>query len=168
MDPFTVVPIASLTKAFFSQTAAICEHEKKFTWVTPIKNILPDFRPESETLFQKMTMVDALSHRAGIENPFYWAGCMNDNLIPQENNMAFINGLKQVGQFRGEFRYCNPGYDIAARALNTVNGAPWNDILHSRIFQPLSMSRTSTDAAFRPDDNVAKPIALWTMPHPSK
>ena len=51
---------ASLTKAIVSAAIGLCVEDGKFTWDTPVKDILPDFHTRSEILHYHMTPVDCL------------------------------------------------------------------------------------------------------------
>lgn len=153
----TIFPCASLTKAVVSAAMAICVEDGKLGWDTLIKDILPDFSTKSDNLRNQMTTVDCLSHRAGMQSSLYWLGSMNNVLVSKENSMNLINDLKQVKPFRNEYLYNNLGYEIASHVLEQVTGEPWEQILHSQIFQPLCMSRTGTRHSFsQGDDDVAK------------
>jgi len=155
----TIFPCASLTKAVVSAAVGLCVEDGKFSWDTPVKDILPDFRTRSEILHHHMTPVDCLSHRAGMQSSNYWLGSMNNVLISKRNSMNFINDLKQVKPFRNEYLYNNLGYEVAAHILEKTTEEPWERIVHSRIYQPLGMTRTGTHAYFDTGDNVAKAYA---------
>lgn len=156
VDEKTIFPCASLTKAVVSAAVALCVEDGKFSWDTPVRDILPGFRTKSEVLHHNMTPVDCLSHRAGMQNSLYWLGSMNTVLIAKEKSMDFINDLKQVKPFRNEYLYNNLGYEIAAHILEEATGDPWKRILHTRIFEALGMSRTGTRANFDDGKNRAK------------
>ncbi|KAL8904629.1 MAG: hypothetical protein Q9207_003150 [Kuettlingeria erythrocarpa] len=156
VDDATIFPCASLTKAVVAAAVGLCVEDGKFTWDTLVKDILPDFHTRSEVLHHHMTTVDCLSHRAGMQSSLYWLGSMNNVLISKEKSMDFINDLKQIKPFRNEYLYNNLGYEIASHILERATGKPWDWILHSRIYQPLGMTRTGTHAYFDTGDNVAK------------
>ncbi|KAL8874002.1 MAG: hypothetical protein Q9174_000598 [Haloplaca sp. 1 TL-2023] len=156
IDDATIFPCASLTKAVVAAAIGLCVDDGKFDWDTPVKDILPNFHTRSEILHHHMTPVDCLSHRAGMQNSLYWLGSMNNVLIAKEKSMDFINDLKQVKPFRNEYLYNNLGYEIAAHILEDATGEPWDRILHSRIYEPLDMTRTGTHAYFLEDGNVAE------------
>lgn len=152
----TIFLCASLTKAVISAAIGLCVKDGKFTWDTPVKNILPDFYTRSEILHQHMTPVDCLSLRSRMQSSLYWLGSMKNLFISKENSMNFINNLKQVKPFRNEYLYNNLGYEIAAHIFEKATGESWERIMHSQIYEPLGMTRTGTHAYFDAGDNVAK------------
>lgn len=152
----TIFLCGSLTKAVISAAIGFCVEDGKFTWETPVKDILPDFHTRSEILYHHMTPVNCLSHQSGMQSSLYCLGNMNNMLMSKANSMNFINDLKQVKPFRNEYLYNNLGYEIVAHILEKATGEPWERIMHSRIYQPLGMTRTGTHAYFDSGDNVAK------------
>ncbi|KAF9350434.1 hypothetical protein BGX26_011398, partial [Mortierella sp. AD094] len=66
-DPFTeetVMPIASVTKAFTSTAIGELVAEGKMDWdKTPVSKYLPEFELQDPVLTSQLTMVDLLSHR---------------------------------------------------------------------------------------------------------
>lgn len=160
VDAETVFPCASLTKAVVSAAVGMCVEEGKFGWDTPVKEILPEFHTRDQVLHHHMTPVDCLSHRAGMQASLYWLGSMNNVLIAQENSMNFVNDLQRVKPFRGQYLYNNLGYELAAHILARVTSAPWEQILHRRIFEPLGMTRTGTNIQCSTGNNVAKTYTI--------
>ncbi|KAF3074082.1 hypothetical protein CFAM422_003842 [Trichoderma lentiforme] len=114
----TIFPCASLTKAVVSAAMAICVEGGKPGWDTPIKDILPDFRTNSDILRNHMTAMDYLSHRAGMQSSLYWLGSMNNVLVSKENSMNLINDLKQVKPFRND-----QGDDDVAKTYQALDDA---------------------------------------------
>ncbi|KAF1913118.1 beta-lactamase/transpeptidase-like protein [Ampelomyces quisqualis] len=155
VDEETIFPCASLTKAVVSAAMAICVEEGRLGWNTPVKDIVPGFHTQDETLHQQMTTVDCLTHRAGMQSTLYWLGSNNNILVPNNKSLDFVNDLERVERFRDHYLYNNLGYEIAAHVLNSVTGNVWDQMLQKRIFEPLEMARTGTRAYFR-TDNVAK------------
>ncbi|KFA45548.1 hypothetical protein S40293_06604 [Stachybotrys chartarum IBT 40293] len=156
VDDTTIFPCASLTKAVVAAAVALSVEDGHFAWDNRVKDILPHFHTKSEILRNHMTPIDCLSHRAGMQASLYWLGSMNNVLISCNKSMDFINDLKQIKSFRNEHLYNNLGYEIAGHILDKVTGVPWGNVLQSRIFQPLLMTRTGTRAYFDGGDNVAK------------
>ncbi|KAG0315912.1 hypothetical protein BGZ97_007706, partial [Linnemannia gamsii] len=66
-DPFTaetLMPIASLTKAFTSAAISELVGEGKMDWdTTPVNTYLPEFAFKDPVLTSQLTLVDLLSHR---------------------------------------------------------------------------------------------------------
>ncbi|KAH7092987.1 beta-lactamase/transpeptidase-like protein [Paraphoma chrysanthemicola] len=120
VDEETIFPCGSLTKAVFFAAMAICVEERLLDWNTPVKNIVPGFHTRDETLYQQMTSVHCLSHRAGM-------------------HLDFVKDLERVHRICEHNPYKNFGYEIAAHTLICISGDVWDQVLHKRVFEPLKM-----------------------------
>lgn len=116
--------------------------EKKLSWDTPLKAILPDFQINDYILWNATTVTDILSHQTGMSIGNYYLGSDNNNLIPIENSMKFISDQQPTNPFRAQFEYNNLGYELAGHIIDRTSGTTWAEMLKRRIFQPLGMERT--------------------------
>lgn len=72
--------------------------------------------------------------------------------------MASFNALKKVGPFRLGSKYSNWNFMLAGEVIERLSGVSYGEFVHSRIFQPLQMDRTTTTQNFQSVvDNFAKP-----------
>jgi CubicO group peptidase (beta-lactamase class C family) len=86
----------------------------------------------------------------------YWLASNNNVIVPLRDSMKVINGLRPVKPSRGQFQYNNLGYEIAAHVIREVSGSSWDEMLHTRLFKPLQMTRTGTHGGFAGAENVAR------------
>jgi CubicO group peptidase (beta-lactamase class C family) len=68
---------------------------------------------------------------------------------------SFLNGLKPVKPFRGQFQYNNLGYEVAGHVIEKLSGTTWDQMLRSKIFEPLETHRTGTHGNFCGPENVS-------------
>ena len=152
----TIFPIASLTKNMVSAIVGMLVEEGKLSWNTPIKDILTDWNVHDSTVYNLTTIVECLGHRTGLQMNNYWLASNNNIIIPLKDSMKLINGLKPVKPFRGQFQYNNLGYEVASHVIRKLSGQSWNQMLQSRLFDPLEMTRTGTHQNFAGFGNVSK------------
>lgn len=152
----TIFQVASLTKSMIAAAIGMLVEDKKMNWDTPIKDILPDWQVHDPIVRNNTTIVDCLAHRTGLQMNNYWLESNNNIIIPKKNSMKLINGLRPVKPFRGQFQYNNMGYEIAGHVIEKVSGMTWDQMLRSKIFEPLEMHRTGTHQNFCGPDNVSK------------
>lgn len=57
----------SVTKGFAAQAIGFLVEEGKLKRTTPIKDIVPEFRPNNETIYNHANMIVLLSHRTGLK-----------------------------------------------------------------------------------------------------
>lgn len=129
--------------------------DKEMDWNTPLKNILPEWHVEDPVVRNTVTIVDCLAHRTGLQMNNYWLESNNNIIIPLKDSMKFLNSLIPVKPFRGQFQYNNLGYEVAGHVIKKLSGMTWDQMLHSKIFEPLQMHRTGTHQNFCGPDNVS-------------
>ena len=156
VDEETIFQVASLTKNMVAALVGMLVNEDKLRWDQPIHEILPDWNVQDSTVRNQTTILDCLAHRTGLQMNNYWLASNNNIIIPPGKSMNLINGLKAVKPFRGQFQYNNLSYEIASHVIKELTGSPWNELLQSRILDPLQMKRTGTHQNFAGPHNVSK------------
>ncbi|PVD35055.1 hypothetical protein C0Q70_06336 [Pomacea canaliculata] len=139
----TLFGIGSVTKAFTSTFLAMLieESQGKYTWQTPIKDILGnDFKLGDEYLTSHVTIRDVLLHRTGLSAPLTPLFAGFPPTVTREQFANLLQYLPMSGLFRDEFNYNNWMYALAGRVGEVMGGASWEELLHQRIFQPLQMT----------------------------
>src|SRR3569833_2572680 len=139
----TIFPICSLTKALTAAAMGILVEEKKVTWNTLVKDVLPSFHPRDGILHDCLTISDILSHRSGMS----WTdnlviGTENNILIASNDGLKFVNKQTRLLPFRAGFSYNNLQYDLAGYVIEELSGQSWFDFVQSRILDPLGLDRT--------------------------
>ena len=104
-----------------------------------------------------MTIRDLLSHRSGFATfggDLLWYSA---NYTPAEV-LSRLRHLKPVTSFRSRYGYQNLMFMVAGEVAAKVAGKPWDEFVRERFFQPLGMTRTTTDInTFAALGNVATP-----------
>ncbi|KAF9187402.1 hypothetical protein BGZ51_001308 [Haplosporangium sp. Z 767] len=143
-DPFTaqtLAPIGSLTKAFTATVIGELVAEGKMDWdKTPVNKYLPEFEVHDPILTSQITLVDMLSHRTGL--PEIDIGWQRSKLSRRE----LIKRLRYITTTSSKLGtktiYNNIMYAIAGEAAANVSGLPYEDLVRTRIIQPLNLSNT--------------------------
>jgi CubicO group peptidase (beta-lactamase class C family) len=162
-DEQTIYHIASLSKAVTSAAFGILVEEKKTDWGTPIKTVLPDFYHPDRAIREELNIVDLLSHRAGVATQnALWIQEHGHLKFSKEETLPMFATLPKVREFRSKFGYSNWGYGLAALVLEKLTGVTWGQYLHSRLFQPLGLTRTFTEDPNSNTDNIANPYVPLT------
>jgi len=127
--------VGSVTKPMTATMLARLVEQGKLSWSTTIGERFPDAREE----YRGVTLADLLAHEGGIP-PFTddaeLAG-MTFTGTPAEQRLAFAKAVLQMP--RGENRYSNAGFTIAAVMAEEVTGRPWEDLLREHVFEPLGL-----------------------------
>ncbi|MCL2008093.1 MAG: serine hydrolase [Treponema sp.] len=144
VEPATVYPLASTTKAMTAVCAAILKDEKKLDFRTPIINYIPEFRMFDDYATKNLCLRDMFSHNSGLpRHDFAWYG-VNGTLAEFVEKIRY---LKPNKPFRTLFEYNNFMFATAGYVIEKVSGKTWHEFIKERLFTPLGMKDSSTTIA---------------------
>lgn len=155
VDVDTVFAIGSNTKAFTAALVAMEVGAGRMAWDGPVVRYLPDFQLSDPWVTREVTIRDLLVHRTGLaRGDLLWHG----SGLERAEIVRRLRWLPQRLPFRSRYDYNNLGYIVVGEALSAASGVSWDDMIRSRLFQPLGMTRSSTSiVALETLDNVAAP-----------
>jgi CubicO group peptidase (beta-lactamase class C family) len=150
--------LGSCTKAFTATLIGILVEKGKLNWTTTMGEIYPELRDRMLPKYRDVTIIELLSHHAGMisnttdagyppgTTAAYWLGLtepitqqryeFTKDILCQPDSPA-VNALPAPGT---TFLYSNVGYVIAGAAAEQVTGKSWEDLVTTLIFQPLGMT----------------------------
>jgi CubicO group peptidase (beta-lactamase class C family) len=148
VTPETIFAIGSTTKAFTAALVGTLVDEGKLGWDQPVREILPSFE-----LGVPATLRDLLAHRTGFARAdLLWAG----NKVDSTRVLETIAKAEPWRGLREEFVYNNVMFLAAGEAAAKVAGAPWGELVHARLLEPLGMESTTwTRGAAQADERLA-------------
>lgn len=144
VDEHTLFAIASTTKAFTAAAIGMLVQDGLIDWDDPVRRHIPEFELADPFVTRDVTVRDLLTHRVGVaghNNVWIAAPFDRGDILERTRH------LPQVRGFRSGYGYNNIMYIVAGELVGEVSGTSWDDVLESRIFQPLGMSRTTTRSA---------------------
>ena len=155
VDDHTLFAIGSTTKAMTAALVGMLVDEKKLAWDDPVTRHLPWFALGDPYVTREITVRDLLTHRAGLGNADYlWYGTDT----PPREILQRVRLLQPTYSLRSSFIYQNIMYAAAGAVIEAVSGLAWEDMLRTRIFEPLGMRDTiATAASLGRQPNVAMP-----------
>ncbi len=158
-DEHTNFAIASNTKAFTTAALAILIDEGKLSWQDRVREHIPEFRMYNAYVTANFNIEDLLTHRSGLG-----LGVGDLMFFPDGSNFTIddiissFQYFKPQSAFRTKFDYDNLLYMIAGEVIQRVSGMKWEDFIEQRIFKPLGMDHTFSNALRAAnDDNAAMP-----------
>lgn len=159
VDTNTIFQIASDSKTFTAAAAGLLVDEGKLDWDEPIINHLPGFMLADEYATRKMTMRDLLAHRTGL--PQFTGDILGPFGYSRAEILARLRWLQPAYSFREKAQYSNIGFFLAGETVANIEGSPWEDVVQTRLFDTLGMTRTGAlFSNLKRDSNVAKSHAL--------
>jgi len=142
VDPDTVFAIGSTTKAMTSAIIGMLVDEGVMSWDDPVRRHLPELAIGDEEVANLVTVRDLLSHRTGLgRTDLLWAGGSADPATILEA----ISRAELRKPFRDHFQYNNVAYLAAGEVSARAAGMTWQELIRTRLLDPLGMSSASTE-----------------------
>lgn len=155
----TIFAIGSSTKAFAATSVALMVDDGKLEWDKPVRDYLPDFKLKDDFASSRMTPRDLLCHRSGLpRHDLLWY----NSVATREQIFGRLQYLEPSRDFRTYWQYQNLMYMSAGYLAGKVAGTSWEDIVRTRIFQPLGMKT----ANFSVDESQRMPD--YSLPYEEK
>ena len=117
------------------------------SWDAPLESMLPELAGDMRSAYRKATLVQLLSHRAGLPRDLRkektMVGFFADQRPNRQQRLAFVSeSLKDKPQAAlGEFSYSNAGFIVAAAIAERATGESYEVLMQREVFQPLGMLR---------------------------
>ena len=158
VTPDTLFAIGSTTKAFTAFILGTLVDEGKIAWDTPVIEYLPDFRLADDYATRRLKVRDLLIHSSGLPRhdlAWYNSPASREELF---HRLAYLEPTRDLGE---EFQYQNLMFMTAGYLAERVTGSRWEDLVRTRIFEPLGMRRSNFSVlASQQDGDHAEPYNL--------
>jgi Beta-lactamase/Domain of unknown function (DUF3471) len=139
VDPHTLFPIGSTSKAFTSALVALLADEGKLRWEDPVVDHVPAFETYDPWVTRAFMIEDLMAQRSGM-SPY--AGDLLAVIgFDAPAIRAQIKQMPLVSSFRSRFAYVNNLFLVAAEVIWRHTGLPWADAVqpaHPTPALPLS------------------------------
>ncbi|HVS62905.1 MAG TPA: serine hydrolase [Thermoanaerobaculia bacterium] len=158
VDEHTLFAIGSTTKAMTAALVGMLVDEGKLAWGDPVIDHLPGFRLYDPVATREVQARDLLTHNAGLPNADYlWY----EQDLSTDEIVRRLRFVEPAYSLRSGFIYQNIMYAAAGELIEAVSGQSWGEMVRTRIFEPLGMSRSVTSLADTGGrSNVAHPHDL--------
>ncbi len=154
--------IGSCTKAMTATLAALLVEEGVITFDTTLAETFPDDAHHWKPMYRDVTLAEFLNHRSGLKDdrspsPLLFGrirsldGSMVERRVKLMNLVLSFPGAGEPGK---SYAYSNSGYAIAAAMLEKKTGASWEELIQSRLFDPLGMTSAGFGAPQSPSDGT--------------
>jgi CubicO group peptidase (beta-lactamase class C family) len=142
VDADTIFQLASMSKPISSTAIAAVVGDGAVTWDSRISDLTPEFALFDPWASREVTLRDMFSHRSGI--PGFAGDDLSDLGYDREEVLHRLRFLRPASSFRSTYAYANFGMTAAAVATATAAGTVWEDLIATRLYQPLGMTNTSS------------------------
>lgn len=150
MEPETVLPIGSTTKAMTATLVGMLVDEGKLGWDDPVIRHLPWFQLPDPWTTREVTIRDLLAHRVGVGGALLPAVTAFD----RDEVLRRFRFLEPYAPFRARYDYSNVMVTAAGQVAASVLGTSWEEALRRRLLDPIGMTgyRLSVDELWASDD----------------
>jgi CubicO group peptidase (beta-lactamase class C family) len=139
--------LGSCTKSMTATLLALLVEEGRLSWQTTIAQIFPSLLGHIHPGYHKVTLVQLLSHQAGLpedgtEDPTLWPQLVSLAGPMQQQRSSFVELVlahAPVTEPGTNMVYTNFGYVIAGAFAERVTGLPWETLMRDMLFEPLGM-----------------------------
>jgi CubicO group peptidase (beta-lactamase class C family) len=161
--------LGSNVKAMTATLLAMLVEEGTLDWGTTALEAFPELAGTIHPEHAGVTLTQLLQHRAGIEPLTNFAEVPPLPGTPRQQRRLGSGMLLELPPAApvGTYLYSNGGYGIAAAMAEARTERPWEDLLQSRLLQPLGIAATfGWPAAADPSQPWGhEPTASGWVPH---
>jgi CubicO group peptidase (beta-lactamase class C family) len=150
--------LGSCSKAMTATLIGLLVDEGKLKWDSTLESVLADDLNDVDMGFRTVTLAQLLSHRGSItpNGPLNDMGKPESTTAQRRELIHRILKTPPAFEVGSKFQYSNAGYALAAAMVEKVTGKSWEELIKTRLFEPLGM----TSAGFGPPgakDKVEQP-----------
>ncbi|HTV63719.1 MAG TPA: serine hydrolase domain-containing protein [Verrucomicrobiae bacterium] len=128
-------------KAMTSTLIARLVERGQLRWDSTLADVFPDLAPQMNPEFQKVTLLELLSHQAGLPQNVNLADYLGDNGPELRLRVVRDELAKKPNSAPGtKFAYSNVGYMIAGAVVEKITGQSWENAISNEVFKPLQMN----------------------------
>lgn len=140
VTPETLFAIGSTTKAFTAFIIGTLVDEGKLDWDTPVIEYLPEFRMQDDHATRRLKVRDLLIHSSGLpRHDLVWYNS-SASRVELVERLAHLDPTRDLGE---EFQYQNLMFMTAGYLAEQITGSSWEELVRTRILEPLGMRRTN-------------------------
>jgi len=156
VDEHTQFGIASVSKHITAMSIGLMVEQDLIDWNDPVREILPWFELSDPYATANVTIHDLLTHQVGI-------GRILGNRLQFMTDRSRYELLHRMRHhtfeepFRSQYVYSNVMYTLAGEIAAAVSGRDWDNLVTSRFFERMDMSRTNSSIHDLDEANAAWP-----------
>jgi CubicO group peptidase (beta-lactamase class C family) len=134
--------LGSDTKAMTAAWIATVVRTGKLSWDSTVGDALPQQTAGAPDAFRRITLLQLLSHRAGLVPNIDWPRASRAAGTPRAQRLAAVKTAAETPLASppgSKYEYSNLGYVIAATMAEHAVDRAWEDEIRATIFTPLGM-----------------------------
>jgi CubicO group peptidase (beta-lactamase class C family) len=161
--------LGSITKVWTATMIMQLIEEGRLSINAPIAHVLPSVRLTVGDVGAEVTIRHLLSHTSGIDGDILVDTGRGDDCV--ERYVAELAKAASVFPAGTAFSYCNSGFILLGRIIETLDGRSWDESLREQLTGPLGLTETVT----LPEEAIlhraavghhedGDPVPFWSLP----
>jgi len=134
--------LGSDTKAMTATLIGALVEEGKLKWGMTLEEVFPELASLMSAPLKKVTIIELLSHRAGLPANLPWSFVPNKRTIREQRLAALrtTTSTKLISEPGAKYVYSNLGYVIVGTMAEKAANASWEELMKNKVFEPLGMT----------------------------
>ncbi len=161
--------VGSITKIWTATMIMQLVDEGLLSLDTTVAGALPGTRLGAGDVGDRVTVRHLLTHTSGIDGDLFADTGRGDECV--ERYVGLLAETPSVFGPGAAYSYCNSGYVLLGRMIETLDGQSWDESLRERLTSPLPATRTVT----LPEEAImyraavghhgcGTPVQVWGLP----
>lgn len=140
--------LGSCGKSFTATVAANLVAEGAISWETRLSDVFPELSSVMDPAYRSVTLGQLVTHRSGLpslerpDSPL-WRSVVSMRAPVGDQRQELVRLAvheKPIAMPGSEFRYTDLGYAVAGRMLERASGRSWEELIRTRIAEPLGLT----------------------------
>lgn len=154
IQPDTLLQIGSISKIFTTTLVMTFVDEGLLDLDTPVINYIPDLSLTDGNARESITLRHLVTHMSGFYGDRFDDHGIGDDALSKA--VAAFYDLPQQTAPGELWTYCNAGFDLSARIMELVSGERFEDLMRTRVFEPLGLDTTTYFAS----EAIRNPVSV--------
>jgi len=138
----SVFEIGSITKVWTTTLVMQLVDEGRIELDAPVRRYLPELALADRAAAESITVRMLLTHTSGIDGDFFQSTGRGDDAV--ERYVLACAALPQLHPPGALWSYCNAGFVLAGRIVETLRGGTWDEALRRHLLAPLGTEGMGT------------------------
>jgi CubicO group peptidase (beta-lactamase class C family) len=140
--PDTLFQIGSITKVYTATLIMQLADEGRIDLDAPAITCLPSLRFADPEQTARVTVRHLLTHTSGVDGDYFEDFGRGDDAVARYvDACARLPFIFPLGEM---WSYCNAGFVVLGRIIETMTGTTWEQALRDRLVAPIGATRTVT------------------------
>jgi len=143
VDAGTLFQIGSTGKTYTATALMQLVEQGRVELDAPVRTYVPELRLKDEQVAHDVTVLHLLNHTAGWDGDFFKDTGEGPDAL--DLFMRAMANLEQVTPLGSMVSYNNASLGLAGLVIERVTGQPYEEVVRSRVLQPLGLEHTTFD-----------------------